>query len=63
MRPLTTPGYGSLAEFLHSVAEALIRGTGPLTSEAVPGFHRGALVWGPLPGNGAPWTSAHPGNG
>ncbi|MFI8437278.1 hypothetical protein ACIGJO_26760 [Streptomyces sp. NPDC079020] len=61
--PLNTPGYGSLAEFLGAVAEALTRGTGPLMTEAVPGLHLGALVWGPLPGDGAPWTPVHPGNG
>ncbi|MEE4589726.1 MULTISPECIES: SMI1/KNR4 family protein [Streptomyces violaceusniger group] len=57
--PLTSPGYGSLSEFLDVVAEALTQGTGPLMAEAAPGFHRGALVWGPLPGEGAPWTSVH----
>ncbi len=61
--PLTSPGYGSLSEFLDTVAEALTQGTGPLMAEATPGFHRGALVWGPLPGEGAPWTSAHPKDG
>ncbi|MFD9601560.1 hypothetical protein [Streptomyces sp. NPDC059970] len=61
--PLTFPGYGCLSEFLDTVAEAVTQGTGPLMTEATPGFHRGALVWGPLPGDGAPWTSAHPENG
>ncbi|MGW2331421.1 hypothetical protein ACWC5C_37470 [Streptomyces sp. NPDC001700] len=58
--PLTTPGYGCLSDFLDSVAEALTQGTGPLMAEATPGIHRGALVWGPLPGDGVPWTPAHP---
>jgi len=61
--PLTSPGYGSLSEFLDSVTEALTQGTGPLMSEATPGIHRGALVWGPLPGDGAPWTAMHPEHG
>ncbi|MFE2446242.1 hypothetical protein ACH4TQ_48345 [Streptomyces sp. NPDC021218] len=61
--PLTSPGYGSLSEFLAALAEALTQGTGPLADAVVPGFHRGALVWGPLPGDGAPWTSAHPESG
>ncbi|MFF4147822.1 hypothetical protein ACFY0A_42655 [Streptomyces sp. NPDC001698] len=59
-RPLTTPGYGSLRDFLKTLAEALTQGIGPMMAEATPGFHRGALVWGPLPGDGAPWTPAHP---
>lgn len=61
--PLTTPGYGSLNEFLDALAEILIQGTGPLTAAGVPGIHRGALVWGPLPGDGAPWTPVHPATG
>ncbi|RNG34299.1 hypothetical protein [Streptomyces botrytidirepellens] len=61
--PLTSPGHGSLSEFLDTVAEALTQGTGPLMAEATPGIHRGALVWGPLPGDGAPWTPAHPEHG
>lgn len=61
--PLTSPGYGSLGEFQDALAEALTQGTGPLMAEATPGFHRGALVWGPLPGDSAPWTLAHPVNG
>ena len=31
-----------------------------VAAEALPGLHRGALVWGPLPGDGARWTAAHP---
>ncbi|MGV9849288.1 hypothetical protein ACWDWU_10910 [Streptomyces sp. NPDC003442] len=61
--PLTYPGHGALSEFLGTVAEALTQGTGPLMAEATPGIHRGALVWGPLPGDGAPWTPAHPEHG
>ncbi|MFJ9821938.1 hypothetical protein ACIRU3_43240 [Streptomyces sp. NPDC101151] len=60
--PLTAPGYGSLGEFLDSVAEAITQGTGPLLAEGLPGFHRGALVWGPLPGDGVPWRPTYPGN-
>ncbi|MEU0744147.1 hypothetical protein [Streptomyces sp. NPDC006134] len=60
--PLAAPGYGSLGEFLDSLAAAFLHGTGPLTQEAVPGLHCGALVWGPLPGDDAPWTPVHPGN-
>ncbi|MCX4679020.1 SMI1/KNR4 family protein [Streptomyces sp. NBC_01433] len=62
-KPLASPGYGSLGEFLDALAEALTRGTGPLLTGVVPGLHRGALVWGPLPGEGAPWKPAHPQNG
>ncbi|MEV5887494.1 hypothetical protein AB0L74_33475 [Streptomyces sp. NPDC052020] len=60
-QPLTAPGYGSLGEFLNASAAAFVQGTGPLTREAVPGLHRGGLVWGPLPGDDAPWTPLHPG--
>lgn len=52
-------GRATLEEFLNTVAEAFTRGTGPLMTEATPGIHQGALVWGPLPGDGAPWTPVH----
>ncbi|MGW9130258.1 hypothetical protein [Streptomyces sp. NPDC055681] len=47
------------AEFLNALAEALTQGTGPLTATATSGFHEGALVWGPLPGDATPWPAAH----
>jgi hypothetical protein len=56
---LTDRGYESLDALLRALAEALTLGTGPLTAEAVPGLHREALVWGPLPGDDAPWTPVH----
>ncbi|MEV4993808.1 hypothetical protein [Streptomyces niveus] len=52
-------GHASLAEFLNALAEALTRGTGPLTAPAGPGIHQGALLWGPLPGDGTLWTPVH----
>jgi hypothetical protein len=52
-------GHASLAEFLNTVAEAFTRGTGPLMAAATPGIHQRALVWGPLPGDGTPWTPVH----
>ncbi|WP_406506194.1 hypothetical protein [Streptomyces sp. NBC_01602] len=58
-QPHTEPGHASLAEFLNARAEALTQGTGPLTATATPGFHEGALVWGPLPGDATPWAPAH----
>ncbi|SCK62896.1 SMI1 / KNR4 family (SUKH-1) [Streptomyces sp. AmelKG-E11A] len=61
--PHVSPGYVSLGEFLDALAQALTEGTGPLMDEATPGLHRGALVWGPLPGDDSPWRAAHPDSG
>ncbi|GGZ59863.1 hypothetical protein GCM10010387_62040 [Streptomyces inusitatus] len=58
--PHASPAHGTLSEFLNALAEALTRGTGPLMDRTTPGLHRSALVWGPLPGDGAPWTPVHP---
>ncbi|TMU98574.1 hypothetical protein [Streptomyces sp. DASNCL29] len=48
--PLTSPGYGSLSEFLAALAEALTQGTGPLAAAVVPGLHRGRAGVGPFAG-------------
>lgn len=55
-KPTTTPTnrQRTLAEFLRALAEALTLGIGPLTGDATPGLHQGALVWGALPRDGAP---------
>ncbi|MFI1825659.1 hypothetical protein ACH41E_04280 [Streptomyces sp. NPDC020412] len=58
--PLAAPGYRTLTEFIEALAEVLTQDTGPLAGGVIPGLHRGALVWGPLPGDGAPWMPVQP---
>ncbi|MFH8616161.1 SMI1/KNR4 family protein [Streptomyces sp. NPDC017979] len=60
---LVAPGHRTLAEFLDALAEALTRGTGPLTGEIQPGLHHGSPGWGRPPGGGAPLPPARPGTG